>query len=228
MKIGIIAASHFEIDIIKNTVENPKTKLIADQEFVYGSINNCEVVLMQCGMGKVSAALGTQILISEFKPDYIINTGCAGALSNKLNVGDFVLSEKTIEWDLDTIDIGNPRGYVTSLNRVEMDADKKLVEMIEKIIKDEKIYKGLIVSGDQFVSKKSQRELILNAFPQALCTEMEGAAVGHVCYTNKVPFCVIRAMSDNANGDSGVDYATFSCQVSEKVASYLIEFLKTI
>jgi len=225
-KIGIIAALPFEIDILKEAVNNRNVDMIAGTEYVTGSIGNYDVVLMQCGMGKVSAGAGTQALITAYHPDYIINTGCAGALSQSLKVGDIVLADSTIEWDLDTEAIGNPIGYVSSMDRVEMCADSELTAAIAEAIGDsDTVYHGLIVSGDQFVSRSDQRSQILDDFPSALCTEMEGAAVGHVCAQNNVPFCVIRSMSDNANGDSGVDYAEFSVIVGEKTAGYLLKFL---
>jgi len=124
------------------------------------------------------------------------------------------------------MDLGNPRGYVSAMDRVEMNADSSVTAALAAIIGGETaVYRGLIVSGDQFVSTKAQREMILEAFPQALCAEMEGAAIGHVCAQNGVDFCVIRCMSDNANGDSGVDFAAFSRQAGEKSAGYLLDYL---
>ncbi len=225
-KIGIIAAMPCEIELISNSLENKSVEIIAGTEYYSGEIGNYDVILMQCGMGKVSAGAGAQAMITAYHPDYIINTGCAGALSQALNVGDIVIADHTIEWDLDTIDIGNPRGYVTALDKIEMTADEDLSDKIIAVFDDnENITRGLIVSGDQFVSKDEQRELILSAFPDALCTEMEGAAIGHVCEQNQVPFCIIRCMSDNANGNSGVNFAEFSKEAGQKSASYLIKFL---
>ena len=166
-------------------------------------------------------------MITQYHPDVIINTGCAGALSPELAVGDIVLGDVTVEWDLDTIDLGNPRGYVSAMDRVEMYPDKEITDAIADTIGDrENIVRGMIVSGDQFVSSQEQRNLILSSFPNALCAEMEGAAIGHVCEQNGVAFCVIRCMSDNANGDSGVNFAEFSEKAGEKSAGYLLEFLK--
>jgi len=228
-KIGIIAALPFEIDILKKALSNCHIDTIGKQKYYQGTIEKYEVVFMQCGMGKVSAASGAQAMITAYHPDIIINTGCAGALSKDLDVGDLVLATNTIEWDLDTIDLGNPRGFVSSVGIVSMDTNKDLTNELEKVInsnKENKLYKGLIVSGDQFVSHKEQRDLILKEFPDALCCEMEGAAIGHVCYENSVPFAVIRCMSDNANGDSGVSFAEFAPIAGEKSASIILKFLK--
>jgi len=228
-KIGIIAALPFEIDILKNALSNPSIDIIGRQEYYSGKIEKYDVVFMQCGMGKVSAAAGAQAMITAYHPDIIINTGCAGALSKDLDVGDLVLGTNTIEWDLDTIDLGNPRGFVSAMGIVSMDTDKGLTDKLETVIKsnnDHKLLKGLIVSGDQFVSHKEQRDLILKEFPEALCCEMEGAAIGHVCYQNEVPFSVIRCISDNANGDSGVSFAEFAPIAGEKSANILLKFLQ--
>ena len=226
-KIGIIAAMSCEIDILKAELEEPQVKIIAGTEFHYGRIGKYDVGFLLCGMGKVGAAIGAQAMITAYEPDYIINTGCAGALSDSLDVGDMVIAAQTVEWDLDTIDIGNPRGFVTALGKIRMDADEWLSVELEKIIGDNaKIVRGLVVSGDQFVDKPEQKALIHDSFPDALCAEMEGAAIGHVCQQNKVPFCVIRCMSDNANGDSGVNFAEFAPMAGEKSAKYLLKFLQ--
>ncbi|MDO4477495.1 MAG: 5'-methylthioadenosine/adenosylhomocysteine nucleosidase [Lachnospiraceae bacterium] len=225
-KIGIIAALSCELEILKEALTDDVVESLAGTEFYCGTIGNYDVVLMQCGMGKVSAGAGAQAMITAYNPDYIINTGCAGALAEELAVGDIVVADKTVEWDLDTIDIGNPRGYVSSLDKVEMTADKDLSDKICAVFdEEENVIRGMVVSGDQFVDKPEQRELILSAFPEALCAEMEGAAIGHVCEQNGVPFCVVRCMSDNANGDSGVNFAEFSEIAGEKSASYLLAFL---
>ena len=228
-RIGIIAALPFEIAVLKGALTDGVVKVIGGSEYYLGKIEGCDVVFMQCGMGKVSAAAGAQAMITAFEPDIIINTGCAGALAHELKLGDMVLADKTVEWDLDTIDLGNPRGFVSAMGKVEMETDKSVTDKIaEAIGEDAKLFRGLVVSGDQFVSKDEQRELILTSFPGAMCTEMEGAAIGHVCAQNGVPFCVVRCMSDNADGDSGVSFAEFAPVAGERSAGYILRFLKNL
>lgn len=225
-RIGIIAALPCEIEILKSNVQDQRVEKLAGSDFTVGTAGSYDVVIAQCGMGKVSAAACAQAMITRFQPDVIINTGCAGALADSLHVGDIVVAEKTVEWDLDTIDIGNPRGYVSALGKVEMTADEELSQKILAVIgSSARVTRGLIVSGDQFVDKQEQRRMILSAFPGALCAEMEGAAIGHVCQQNSVPFCVIRCISDNANGDSGVEFSAFSAIAGEKSAKYLLQML---
>ena len=155
-KIGIIAALPQEIEILRENIQGCKVVNLAGAEAYSGQIGNYEVQVAEAGMGKVCAAASTQALITNFSPDYIINTGCAGALQNGLKVGDMVLSNATVEWDLDLMAIGFERGFVSSIGKVRMDADKWLLEELNKVI-DDKVTTGLIVSGDEFVSTKEQK-----------------------------------------------------------------------
>lgn len=224
--VAIIAALEFEVELIHDKLEDPvETELLSTPTWE-GKIGQYDVVVMQCGMGKVSAGIGTQALIDYYHPDYVINTGCAGALSPSLRIGDIVLSESVVEWDLDLRTIGYPLGYIDALDTVEMKASSVLCDRLESIIVgDELVVRGMVASGDQFVSTEEQRKIIRDNFPGALCAEMEGAAVGHVCVQNKTPFCIIRSMSDTADGNSGVNYAEFSVEASKKSAAWLIELL---
>ncbi len=226
-RIGIIAAMEEEMLLLRGKIRNLQTEKIAGTEYYFGTIGAYEVVLMQCGIGKVSAALGTQAMILQYHPDCIINTGCAGAIAKGLNIGDMVISEGTVEWDMDLIALGLPRGFISSVNGVEMKAEPALADwIISAVPGDVQTVKGLVVSGDQFVSTKEQRDIILGAFPQALCAEMEGGAIGHVCVQNDVPFCVVRCMSDTADGDSDVNFAAFVKEAGEKSAAILLSLLQ--
>ena len=228
IRYGIIAALDFEEQLIREKLNNIEESELLSIPVYRGTIGNNEVVLMRCGMGKVSAGISTQVLIDNFHPDYIINTGCAGALSPDLKIGDIVLSSCVVEWDLDLRAIGFPLGYINALGCIEIKASDELRKKIECIVsKEANVFCGMIVSGDQFVSKDSQRQTILENFPNALCAEMEGAAVGHVCVQNKIPFCIIRAMSDTADGNSGVSYEEFSVSASRRSASWLVKMLES-
>ncbi len=226
-RFAVIAALEYEVSLIRDSLENMEETELLSTPVYKGTIGNCEVVVMQCGMGKVSAGIGTQALIDKYEPDYIINTGCAGALSPELGIGDTVLSSNVVEWDLDLRAIGYPEGYIDALGCVEMEASSELCNKIEKACPDDtKIVRGTVASGDQFVSTNEQRKFILENFPDALCAEMEGAAVGHVCVQNGVPFCIVRSMSDTADGNSGVNFAEFSEQASQKSAQWLVNMFK--
>lgn len=225
-KFGIIAAMDSEARILRENMQNLREETIARTVFYCGRIGEHEVVLMQCGIGKVCAACATQALICRFSPDYIINTGCAGALSPSLKVGDMVVSTSAVEYDLDFREIGFPLGFITSLGISEIKADISLATKIRRAIpSDINVAEGLVVSGDHFVASNEQRNIILTSFPSALCTEMEGAAIAHVCAQNSVPFCIVRCMSDTADGNSGVSFAEFSDKAGVKSAEILIDML---
>lgn len=223
-RIGIIAAMKVEMELIKEQIRDCQTETIAGTEYHFGKIGSYEIALTQCGIGKVSAALSAQVMILKYQPDCIINTGCAGGISEGLKIGDMVLSDCTVEWDIDMLAIGLPRGYVSALDQVILQADERIADWIaEYIPQDVPVHRGMVVSGDQFVSREEQRSVIMGAFPAAKCAEMEGAAIGHVCVQNQVPFCVVRCMSDTADGDSDVDFPVFAKQAGEKSADILLK-----
>ena len=227
--IAVIAAMPSEIETIRKEFPEEKTETVAGVEVYSGSIGSCNVVLMQCGIGKVSAAAGAQALILKYHPDFVINTGCAGAIDGNLRIGDIVIADSTVEWDLDLMSLGLPRGYISSLDTVFMKTDSKLADELERNFqKKGNIMRGLVVSGDQFVDKASQRKLITDAFPGALCAEMEGAAIGHVCIQNGVPFGIVRAMSDSTDGNSSITFAAFSEQAGKRSAEVLLNMMKTM
>ncbi len=226
-RYGIIAALKYEEDLFRAELSDVKKITLLNKPAYTGILGDNEVIIMQCGMGKVSAGICAQTIIDMYHPDYIINTGCAGALDPELKVGDVVVSDKVVEWDLDLREIGLPLGYIDALGCVEMEASKELADRImDAKIDDINAKRGIVASGDQFVSKDEQRQVILSNFPGALCAEMEGAAIGHVCLQNDTPFCIIRSMSDTADGASGTDFQTFSEQASRVSASWLIRMLK--
>lgn len=225
-KIGIIAAMDSEVQLLKENIQSLTTQVIAGTEYYTGRIGNYEVALTRCGIGKVSAALSAQIMISVFHSDCIINTGCAGALAKNISIGDIVISTSTIEWDLDLEALGLPRGFITALNEREMKASPHWSQMVKNAIPDEMtVHEGLVLSGDQFVSTPEQRHIIEKCFPTALCVEMEGAAIGHVCSQNNIPFCVVRCMSDTADGESSVNFEIFSAQAGETSGNILIQMM---
>ena len=221
--IGIIAALDEEIRLLDEALTEAQTVRLGGLEARVGRLGEQEVAVMRCGVGKVAAAAATQAVISAFDPAAVINTGCAGALAPGLAVGDVVLAVETAEWDMDTTALGDPRGYITGMDRVRMETDAALRACLRRSIPSgTKVVEGLIVSGDAFVSAPAQRAVILGAFPDALCAEMEGAAVGHVCAANGVPFCVIRTMSDTADGGSATDFPAFFRQAGAASAAVLM------
>ncbi len=222
-KIGIIAAMDKEIELLLEALQEPHMEITAGIAYHSGILGNHKVILAKSGVGKVNAAMGAQIMILKYKPDCIINTGCAGGLSDDIKIGDVVLSTQTVEWDMDTTVFGDPRGYISSLDIVRIEASPSLRRYIRSYIPQGiKVHEGLIASGDQFVHKEEHRNTIMDSFPDVCCVEMESSAIGHVCAHNRIPFCIVRCISDSV-GDNGTEsYAEFSQKASHLAAKIVI------
>ena len=225
--IGIIGAMQTEVDLLISKIENAETKIISGISFVSGKIYEKEVVVAKCGIGKVFAALCAQTMILEYGVKMLINTGVGGAISDELDIGDIAVSDFVVQHDMDTTALGDPLGLISGINVVKIAADEGLVADFCRAAKEKgaRHLVGTIASGDTFISSAEKKKNIAAAFDAVVC-EMEGAAIGQVCYVNKTPFCIVRAVSDKADGSSGVDYMTFVAAAAEKNASVILEFLK--
>ena len=231
MKIGIIAAEQEEFEAILNIAKVEERKEIYELNFVKCKIKDKICVLVKSGVGKVNAARATQILIDNFKPDYIVNVGVAGGLNPMLSIGDIVIGETLVQHDFDITAFGHAKGYIPGVGE-KIYADDYLVKKIEEAIgnQEEKVYKyekGVIASGDIFCTAIPMRDKIYAKF-NAECVEMEGAALGQVCSLCNVPFVVIRSISDTPNGENEVTYEKFIKLASERCANILKDFVKTI
>ena len=208
--IGIIGAMRVEMEALAAALENKKTEVVSDIEFHTGSLNGQGVVLAVCGVGKVFAAMCAQTMILRFGATKIINTGVAGTLSDKLSVGDIAVADDVVQHDMDTSPLGDPVGLISGLNIVHMPSDIDLADAVCAAIEKTggNWLRGTIASGDVFVADAAKKTYIRDTFGAIAC-EMEGAAIGHVCTVNHVPFVVVRAISDGGNKDSPMDYPTF-------------------
>ena len=208
--IGIIGAMQSEVDGLKKIMEQAEIKNFSSVEFVKGKISGVDVVVAQAGVGKVNAALTAQTMILMFKTDCVINIGVAGGLEPSLKIGDVVVADKVCEHDMDTTALGDLPGFITGLDRVYMDADKEITNLLYEASNEIGIHTiiGTVASGDQFISTPGQRTKIIDTF-NGYAAEMEGASIGHVCTMNGVPFGVLRAISDGANDESTMDFPTF-------------------
>ena len=223
---GIIGAMHVEVETIKSLMENKTAEKIGGVEFVKGTLHGKDIVIAVCGIGKVAAAMCTQIMILKYSPDRIINTGVGGSLSTKLAIGDIAVAESLVQHDMDTSPLGDPIGLISGLNMVNIPADKAVADLLLKGIKTLENVKGLsgvIASGDQFIASDEKKKFITENFNAIVC-EMEGASIAQVCYSNGVPFGVVRAVSDCADGSSHMDYGEF-LPVAAANAAKLIEFV---
>lgn len=230
MKIGIIGAMDVEVAELIESMENIKKEIISSITFYEGILQGKNVVVAKCGVGKVHAAVCAQTMILKFKPDSIINTGVAGSLNSELDIADLVISDNVVQHDMDTSGLGDPVGLISGVNLINIPCPKDLVEKIEKsarTIEGTNVIVGTIASGDQFICNQDKKEYIVNNF-NALCAEMEGAAIGHVCYLNKVDFCIVRAISDKADGSAHMDFPTFTKIAAKKSTQLINTFLKSI
>lgn len=223
MKIGIIGAMDVEVAELIELMDNIKKEEISGITYYEGNLQGKDVVVAKSGVGKVHAAVCTQTMILKYSPDAIINTGVAGSLSSELNIADLVISDKVVQHDFDTSGIGDPIGLISGINLIEIPCAIKLVKKIEqsaKLIEGTNVIVGTIASGDQFICNMTKKEYIVEHF-DALCAEMEGAAIGHVCYLNNVDFCIVRAISDKADGSAHMDFPSF-VQIAAKKSTKLI------
>lgn len=227
MKLGIICALDVEAENIIKAMENGKSETIGSLTFTEGKIGANDIVISICGMGKVCAAMCAQTMIINYSPDLILNTGIAGTLTSELGVGDVAVSSALVQHDIDVYDLDRtPRGHHPTLNIIEFPADKTTVEKIEKIFGElgVKVKRGVIASGDQFISKTEIKDFLSSEFGAVAC-EMEGGAIAQVCYMNKIPFAVIRSISDGANESSFNDYYEFKMFAAGKCSELVIRFL---
>ena len=217
IKLGIIGAMQVEVETLVGQMENCRASEKAGSVFYCGVLGGLEVVVVQCGVGKVNAALCAQILCDCFAVTHIVNTGVAGSLDAALDIGDLVVSRDAMHHDFDCCKLGYTRGQVPGLEDLAFPADDALVQCAfaaAEQVNPGHTRIGRVASGDQFISSGEQKAQII-ACTQALCTEMEGAGIAQTAYRNGVPYVILRAISDKADDSSEMDYPTF-----EKIAAH--------
>ena len=230
--IGVICAMAIEADGIKNMMRDVEKNTAAKIEFAKGKIHGKDVVVAQCGIGKVNAAISTQIMIDMYKPDVIINSGVAGSLSEKLTVGDIVISDNAVQHDMDITALGDPLGQISFNDEqiIYIPADQtvsdRLFSACQKL-KNTRVIKGTVASGDKFISDVEERLKIGRTF-DALACEMEGASVGQVCYRNSVPYSILRSISDDLKSNEGTDYMEFCKSAAEKSIAVIDEYISSL
>ncbi len=239
MKIGIFAAEQQEIEIIQQKLCGKQTEK-AGMTFYESSYGKHTVIAVCGGIGKVAAALCTQILISEFKAERMINTGTAGGLNPALHIFDLVVSTDAVQHDVNACVFGYKRGQIPNTLSPFWKADTAMRDCALQTfarMKEEKhpllqssttaIHTGRIASGDTFITDTQEKNELICTFA-ADCVEMEGAAVAHVCSVNAVPFLILRCISDNAGEPAAVSYQEFSKKASEISALLVLELLKNL
>lgn len=229
--LGIIGAMDEEVAKIKEHMEQVEERTIASMDFLKGTVKNHPVVVVRSGIGKVNAAICTQILADVYGVDAVINTGIAGSLNADINIGDIVLSTDALEHDMDAVAFGYPVGQIPRMDTLSFTADEKLrkiaKETCERVNPDVSVFEGRVVSGDQFISDKAKKEWLVENFA-GYCTEMEGAAIAHAAYLNGIPFLIIRAISDKADDSASVDYPTFEAKAIEHSVKLLLALCEAL
>lgn len=230
-KIGIIGAMELEVEELKAAMSVSKIEKKANMQFYEGTLNNASVVIVRSGVGKVNAALCTQILADLFEVTHIINTGVAGSLNPKLDIGDILISSDALHHDVDATIFGYKPGEVPQLGLREFPADERLAQLAketcEKVNPDVHAVLGRVVSGDQFISGNEIKERLIREY-QGDCAEMEGASIAHGAYLNSIPFVIIRAISDKADNSAEMDYPVFEAAAAKHSAALVKELVKHI
>ena len=230
MKLGIIGAMAVEIATLKENMENIQESTQAGMTFYEGTLKDRSVVLVQCGVGKINAAMCTQILISCYGVTAVVNTGIAGSLRAELDIADLVISRDAIHHDFDLRFWGRPVGQVPGLDVIAFPADEALVKAAfaaAESVNPGHTKIGRVASGDQFICSAEQKDAII-ANTQAVCAEMEGASIAHTAYRNGVPFVIVRAISDKADNSAEMDYPTFEALAAERCAQVTMKLAEML
>lgn len=229
--IGIIGAMEEEVSRIKEKMENVTITTRASMEFNEGTLEGKKVVVVRSGIGKVNAGICTQILADLFQVDAVINTGIAGSLNNDVNIGDIVLSTDVLHHDMDATGFGYKKGQIPRMEAFSFEADKELRGLALKVCKEVNpeigVHEGRIASGDQFISDNEVKDNIVEEFG-GFAVEMEGAAIGQAAYLNEIPFLIVRAISDKADGSATMDYPTFEKAAIDHSVKLTLGMLKEL
>lgn len=230
--VGIIGAMEEEITLFTKNMNNVRIKEKAGITFSIGDFLGMRVVAAESGIGKVNAAVCSQIMVDLFNVDCIVCCGVAGALDDRLQVGDVVVSTSVIQYDVDASTSGYEPGYIPRMNIREFLADKYLIDLAYKCsisrLRHNKVYLGKVLTGDRFVSDPDEKEKLRKTF-NGSCVEMEGGAIGHACFLNDIPFVIIRSISDTADGRAAEDCRRFvhlAANNAYEVVSSIITHLK--
>lgn len=229
--IGIIGAMEQEVAKIKEKMQDVTITSKACMDFYEGALEGKKVVVVRSGIGKVNAGMCTQILADVFGVEAVINTGIAGSLNNDVNIGDIVLSTDVLHHDMDATGFGYKKGQIPQMDEFSFPADENLRKLAAKVCQEVNpeisVFEGRICSGDQFISDKGVKDAIISEFG-GFAVEMEGAAIGQAAYLNHIPFLVVRAISDKADGSANMDYAEFEMAAIEHSVKLTVRMIQEL
>lgn len=228
--IGIIGAMVSEVASLRDALEGGKTTTIAGMEFCEGALDGVDVVVVQCGMGKVNAGVCAHTLVNAFGCTRIVNTGVAGSLDARIDIGDIVVSTDAVQHDFDVSYLGFAKGEIPYTGLYAFLADDELrglaVRAAREAAPEIGVFEGRVCTGDQFISTAKQKDKIASSFG-GMCCEMEGAAIAQACYLNDVPFVVIRVISDKPGGTELVDYQEFEAKAAAHCAAIVRHMVRS-
>ena len=229
--IGIIGAMEVEVNTLKARMDVEEVIHMASMDFYKGTYHNKPVVIVRSGVGKVNAAICTQILVDRFEAGIVINTGIAGSLQSSIDIGDIVISSDALQHDMDATGFGYALGTIPQMETSVFIADAHLIDVAvgacALVNPDIKTHVGRVVSGDQFVSDNEKKEYLKENF-NGLCTEMEGAAIAQAAYLNHIPYVILRAISDKADGSAHMDYPEFEAKAAQHSLNLVDEMIKVL
>lgn len=230
-KIGIIGAMDEEVASLKKLMDDSETKTVAGMTFYEGTLNGHPAVVVMSGIGKVNAAICTQILADLYQVDAVINTGVAGSLNNEINIGDIVLSVDALQHDMDATGFGYEASVIPRMDTSLFIADEGLRTLAKSVCQEVNpeisVFEGRVVSGDQFISDHGVKTRLVDTF-KGDCCEMEGASIAQAAYLNQIPFLIIRAISDKADGSAEMDYSEFEMKAIEHTVHLVTGILKAL
>lgn len=225
--LGIIGAMEEEVNQLKEVMEDVSVETRASMDFFKGTLEGRPAVVVRSGIGKVNAGICTQILADIYGVEAVINTGIAGSLQAQIDIGDIVLSTDTVQHDMEAEAFGYPAGQIPRMDTLAFQADERLIKCAEECCRrvnpDIKTFRGRVLSGDQFIADNEKKDWLVKTF-DGCCTEMEGAAIGQAAYLNGIPFLVVRAISDKADGSAAMDYPEFEA----KAISHTVALMKAM
>lgn len=230
MRLGIIGAMRIEVEKLKSQIIELKIETISQIDFYSGKLYGKDVVVAVCGVGKVHAAMCTQIMIMKYSPGIIINTGVAGGISGGVDIGDVVIGTTVMQHDMDTSEVGDPIGMISGINMIDIPCTPSVVEKLaeaSKNVENMRVFTGRIATGDQFMRKADALDRVVRLFDAMAC-DMESGSIGQVCYINNVDYGVVRAISDKGGHSSGIDYGKFLETAANNSITIIKNYLKLV
>ncbi|MBE6723520.1 MAG: 5'-methylthioadenosine/adenosylhomocysteine nucleosidase [Ruminococcaceae bacterium] len=225
--IGIIGAMEVEVEQLLGNMQETGSKAVSGVCFHEGTMAGVQCVVAQCGIGKVAAAVCTQTMILLYHPQVILCEGVAGGIGKDVHIGDLVVATSLVQHDMDSSALGDPVGFISALQKVQMPVPSQTVALIADCAQDVyegHVCKGVIATGDQFIANNDKLHQLAADFGAVAC-EMEGGSIAQVCCMAGVDYAVLRSISDNGDNDAAVDFPTFAAESAHKNTALLLAVL---